>query len=596
MVGSPSRAFETVNSRESTGPREARIRRISFFMLIRLGLLILFALLAALAEVSRLPGDPPRSSVGWIALGMGFGLTIIFARYLRRVRSLERFALLQTTIDVVLSAVLVQLTGGVESGFTFLFPVAVLGAAMMGTRLHTLAAAGSSLLIFTSMGVLQIAGVVTPEYPPGVEAASNLQDQLIPLLITSVAILAVGGLAVQLNSQIWRSSEAWANLRVLNQYIVNSLGSGLMTLDRDATVIFANPQARHLLGLVAHEELGGRHAKELLPGIEDELELARREEHRFEARVTRADGEVRQMGCSLGPLRDLEGGELGWVVHFQDITDLRSLEREMRRRDRLVAIGSLAATVAHEVRNPLAAMAGSAELIRSAALGPEDQRLLNIITRESQRLERIVTDLLSFSRPPPVQLSTVDIAKTAREVVEAFRTDPQASKLRLEIEAESPAAISADAGSISQVLWNLIRNAAQATEYAGHVRVSVTRSEEFAEVRVQDDGGGISEADRAKIFHPFKSGRIEGFGLGLALVHRIVRDHGGRIEVDSELGEGATFTVRLPTDRNDAGHSFVGRLPELEASGSYDPPRSSPVPPPSSPLPQAHYRSGGDRS
>ncbi len=539
------------------GPREARVRRISYFMLFRLAILVVVTLLATLSVAN----DPdPRdyyAGIGWMTLGLAFGLTIIFARLLPRVQNLERFAFVQTAVDIVLSAVVVQLTGGLDSSFVFLYLIAILGSALMGTRAHCLAAAGACALIFSSLAGLQMSGAIAPEYPPGIVPATTTSEYVAAIIRSLVAIGAVGALAVQLNTQLWRSSEQLASLRALNHYIVRSLGSGLATLDPQMRVAFLNPQAARLIGREA-AACTGLPAETLWPGIESALAAGQEGEdgqYRFE--LVNEAGRV--FGCSVGPLRDGEGGSMGWVLHFQDITDLRQIEDELRRKERLAAVGGLAASVAHEVRNPLAAMAGSAELIDQAQLGDEDRRLLAIIRREADRLERMVSDMLSFTRPRPLEFQAVDLARVLRDVVEAFRADPANAQVELVFEGPERAHAQLDRASITQLTWNLLRNAAEATAHQGRVELRLTELAQGHRIEVIDDGRGIDPEMMQRIFEPFQSGKLEGFGFGLALVKRIVGDHGGRIEVESEAGAGARFCVELPEPTQSPG-SGVFRL------------------------------------
>lgn len=536
----PSPPTTGAASLERDGPSGALARRISYFMLFRLGILVVVTLLAAIS-VAQDP-DPREyyATLGWITLGLAFGLTVLFARLLPRVRDLERFAFVQTTVDIVLSAVVVQLTGGLDSSFIFLYLVAILGAALMGTRSQCWAATGACALIFASLAGLQMSGAISPEYPPGVLPAQTQAESVAALLRSLIAIGAVGVLASMLNTQLLRSSEQLASLRAINRYIVNSLGSGLVTLDQSGRVAFANPQASELLQ-VSPERLQGQPAANFFPDVGSKLSTDTSGETRFECNR----GE-QILGCSLGPLRDGEGGTHGWVLHFQDISGIRAVEAELRRKDRLAAVGGLAASVAHEVRNPLAAMAGSAELIDRASLSDEDHRLLAIITREAARLERMVNDMLSFTRPRPLEFADADLANVAKEVVEAFRADPSQAELTLSFESPPSLVARVDRASITQLVWNLVRNAAEASDRQGSVDVRVEGDGNEARIVVSDDGRGIAPEQLDRIFEPFRSGRLEGFGFGLALAQRIVRDHGGRIDVESELGEGARFTVTLP--------------------------------------------------
>jgi two-component system sensor histidine kinase PilS (NtrC family) len=520
-------------------------------MLFRLGILLVATILAGVSTSGGAGEENFYGGITWTTLALGFVLTIAFARMLPRVESenLDGFAFLQTAIDLVLSATLVQLTGGIESGFVFLYMVAVLGAALMGTRAQSLAATGAAVLMYGVLASLQISDVVEPLFPPGLEANRDSAELAFAMGRTIGAVGAIGLLAAQLNAQLSRSGEEVLNLRALNQHIVQSLASGLVTINREAKLVLMNPQAARLLKRDSAQLLG-KPATEIFPGLDEHLRESLEGEHRFEM-LLEVDGVERKLGCSLGPLRDAKGEALGWVLHFQDITDLRQLELDSRRRERLAAIGRLAASVAHEVRNPLAAMSGSADLIPMGELAEDDQRLLKIIRREAARLDRLVGDLLSFTSPRPLQLNKLNVSTLVADVLEGFKADPSSKSLTLEVQGPAELEVFADAGAMSQVLWNLLRNAASATEHQGSILVRLDEDGDRRIIEVIDDGTGVPLAEREAVFEPFKSNKQGGFGFGLALVRRLIRDHGGEVTIlDRADGHsGARVQLVLPAKR-----------------------------------------------
>jgi two-component system sensor histidine kinase PilS (NtrC family) len=211
----------------------------------------------------------------------------------------------------------------------------------------------------------------------------------------------------------------------------------------------------------------------------------------------------------------------------------------------------LAASVAHEIRNPLAAISGSAELLASLELEDDDARLLSVIRRESHRLSRLVDDLLAFTRPRPPQMRPVDLAQATREACHAIGTDPAVAEIAIRHEVRGPAGgapprSELDPAQLSQVLWNLLRNAAEALGGKGTIVVAVTPGEEEHTIEVSDDGPGIAPEDLERIFDPFFTTKEAGTGFGLAIAHRVVEDNGGTIACRSSPGDGSTFTLRFP--------------------------------------------------
>jgi two-component system sensor histidine kinase PilS (NtrC family) len=229
------------------------------------------------------------------------------------------------------------------------------------------------------------------------------------------------------------------------------------------------------------------------------------------------------------------------LVVFQDLTELRRAEQELRRADRMAELGALSAQLAHEIRNPLAAMRGSAQLLAPGA-DPENQRLVDILTREADRLGELVTDFLVFARPPAPVRRPCDLDDLVRQTLELLSSDPLAFGVSIDVE---PGGLQAevDPDQVRQVLLNLIRNALAAAGRGGRVRTFFTRADGQVRIHVWDSGGSIATADLPRIFEPFFTKRPGGTGLGLSTVHSIVRAHGGQIEVSSSPGEGTEFVV-----------------------------------------------------
>ncbi len=550
---SASHLLEPIQRGEDLG-EVARHRRISYFMAFRLGLLAAFTVVAAyttwLAEDHSVG---PRDWLTWATIALGYVLTLVFAWRMRPDRGplprevLSRIATTQTGFDILLAAASVVITGGAHSGLVFLFPVAVLGAATMGDRRQIWASAAICGLFYAGFSLAQFIDLVRPLHGPG-EVLTTLDPKVlwVSLLRTSTAIGLVAILSAHLNTQLLSSVSQVGDLRALNEDIVRSLSSGLLTVDPSGLVLFANPTANELLG--EPRSLTGEPCDALIPGLEAHLESSAASRQRFELRVVRRDDQRRvHLGLSSSPLLDDTGAFLGHVVNFQDVTELRRMEQELRRSERLAALGGLAASVAHEVRNPLAAISGCAELLDTDAIDDEDQRLIRVIRRESVRLNRIVTELLDFTRARELQCTEVDLNQTLLELAEAFAADPNNAQVELVTTLPEPAlSAQLDPVQLSQALWNLVRNGAQAMDNDGRLELSVTAVGDSVRIGVRDFGRGIPKSDLERIFEPFYSTKQGGSGIGLALVHRIVEDHGGEIRVDSKVGEGTRISVDLP--------------------------------------------------
>jgi two-component system sensor histidine kinase PilS (NtrC family) len=286
---------------------------------------------------------------------------------------------------------------------------------------------------------------------------------------------------------------------------------------------------------------------------------------RVELSVRRRDGASQILGVSLSRLTDRRNETRGRIINFQDLTELRRMEREMQRAERMATIGQLAAGIAHEIRNPLASISGSVELLRQ---GPQvtgdDRALMEIVNREIDRLNDLITQLLEYASPRPRQVVDFDLAVLLDETVRVFQQDKGFAGVEVARAAApaGPIAMAADPAKLRQVTWNLLRNAAEAAAQGGkHVTVSLIVDDGSAVIEIGDDGTGIAPEHVPRIFDPFFTTKKRGTGLGLATCQSIVTEHGGTIEVTSEVGKGTRFSVRLPRRAPDA--STTGELPAV---------------------------------
>lgn len=540
----------------STASQRAQARRISYFMLFRLGMLAVFTVLAGAIAIAGDPGLGAQGPYVWGTLVIGYGLTIAYARVLPRAADLSVFAWVQTALDIAMAAIAVQITGGIESGMASLYLISVLGAATMGGKRLTWAAAATSASVYALLSALEIAGVLDPLSFTEEHVPLPLRDSLAIVVRTLAALTGVAFLSSFLNTQLQTSVSQVGNLRALNENIVRSLTSGLITTDRDDRLLYFNPSARQILALQDADI--GRSLAEILPDLP--LAPRRSRDGRLDVRHRLPGGQQIHVGLSRSPLRDAQGSAVGHVIHFQDVTRLHELAERVRRNERLAALGGMAASVAHEIRNPLAAISGSAELLSTAELGDEDRRLLEIIRRESTRLSDMVRDLLAFTRPREPVPVRVELDSSVRTTAESFAADPANAGITMVFDGAPGVEVEVDPSQLGQVLWNLMRNAAEALEGSGTIHVAVNAEDDEACIEVTDDGKGIEPERIEHIFDPFFTTKEHGTGFGLAIVHRIVHDNGGTIRVRSTPGVGSTFTIVFPRSRDAVETSSSGEL------------------------------------
>jgi two-component system sensor histidine kinase PilS (NtrC family) len=372
--------------------------------------------------------------------------------------------------------------------------------------------------------------------------------------MTAVAFLAatLGGQLARAGQILQRQEAATLDLAALNDDIIRCLSSGLLTVDRQGRVLTINEAAGEILGLEPSAATG-RPIRDLVPELQPML--AKLEDastvRRGEILARRAQGE-RALGVSISPLTNHLGEPLGRIVNFQDLTELRRMEEQVKRGERLAAIGGLAAGIAHEIRNPLASISGSIELLRSAPqVEAENRALMEIVLREVDRLNTLVTELIDYAKPRAPLPVSIDANAAIKETVRVFaqdRSGPPVSVRFEELAGKAPT-VHADPAQLRQVIWNLLRNAAESMPDGGEVVVTLGSDDDWCTIGVRDHGVGIPREDQDRIFEPFYTTKARGSGLGLAIIHRIVSAHGGVISLSSAVGEGTTVTVRLPTAR-----------------------------------------------
>lgn len=488
-----------------------------------------------------------------VLIASTFAMSLAAAVALPRIRRPQVLAGVQLAWDLVLVTGITYLLGGVASGFSFLYGVVILAAALAVGPRATQIATAFAILSFAIVGLSLANGWLPP--PPDQPEVELAADEIaLALLRNLVGFVLVGLLAGSLadrlrrtGGQLERAEKSAAGYARLNEDILRSMTSGLLTTDRDGRVQMINPAGADLLGGAA-DRIVGRELRSLLPIDGAEID-------RGEGVARRLDGSTFAVGFSCSPLRDASGHLRGRLVLFQDLTELNTLREKAERAERLAALGRLAAGLAHEIRNPLGSISGSVEMVREApGLSEEDRRLLTLVLGEVDRLNDLVTTMLDIGRPRELEPASVDLGALAEEVAKVAEAD---GGPRVVVSTpDDPVMVTADHAQIRQVLWNLVKNARQLSPPGAEVRIAVGWDDASRpSFSVSDDGPGIAPEDRPRLFEMFYSRRRHGIGLGLALVRQIVEAHRGEITVESEPGRGATFTVHLPRDQHAPGAS-----------------------------------------
>ena len=354
--------------------------------------------------------------------------------------------------------------------------------------------------------------------------------------------------------RLQRASTEIADLQALNQHVIDSLPSGLMTTDTSQRVVTFNHAAETICDLTFQLAVDRQLVDVLqMPArLVDELNegLRKGAARRLEFRYRRADGREIDIGLTAAHL-ETPGGRVGYLITFQDLTDIKRLERDVRLQQRLAAVGEMAAGIAHEIRNPLASMSGSIQILRQELpLNAEQEQLMDIVLRESERLNTTIRSFLAYARPQRFAVVRFDIRRVLQDTALLLRNSSEVSETHsIEVDVKGdPLWFEADENQMKQVVWNLATNGVRAMPQGGRLRLAAGYDDRMQHVMltVQDEGIGIPAEEIDGLFQPFHGNFAKGSGLGLAIVHRIITDYRGEIQVSSRRGSGTLVSVRLP--------------------------------------------------
>jgi len=530
------------------------LKKLAWGRLLSAGLLLVIG--ASLRYWSAFPFNFPLFTLCLIGAAIA---SVVFLLARPRVTNLLRFAWLQLILDVALETAIVAVSGGSRSIFVFLYVVSVVAASVILSRPGGLVIAGLANLLYTGL----VLGWSIFPLSFGTQPAGTTTLEVLAMFTNTCVLLGVAILTGTLAERTYRVHQALEDqqknlndLQAFKDLIFHSVGSGLVALNKSGQITAFNRAAEEITGFKAEEAVGQPLERVFGHGLASEqiwtsVAAESRQVRRFETLIGRKDGRQVPLGISFWPLTSGSGELVGVIGVCQDLTEIKRMERRVRQADRLAVIGRLSANIAHEIRNPLASLSGAIEVLaRDLPRDESRTHLMEIVIRESDRLNTIIKEFLEYARPAPLAPGPMNLTELFDEVLLLLEHRAHSPHLKVVRGYGEHVHAYLDPQQMRQVIWNLCLNAVEAMPDGGELRVAArprqSGKEQWLEVEVADTGNGISPEDLPHVFEPFFSSKPGGTGIGLALVHRVVQDHGGEIDVRSVPGAGTTVVLSLP--------------------------------------------------
>jgi two-component system sensor histidine kinase PilS (NtrC family) len=498
-------------------------------------------------------------------------LTFLYIALFQISKNLVKLAYLQLLMDPVIVTAVILATGGIESIFSSLYLLTIINGSIFLYRKGGMVVASFSSLLYGFLLELHYYGIIHPIGSPlGFSGAYGNFYIFYMISVNVAAFYLVAFLSSYVSEQARRRGvelkarqDDIVQLEALNQWIIRSITSGLITMDREGKIILFNPAAEEIFGVRAQQAIG-KSIVEILPGLHShfgEIDQghawsAGRGRNFFDLKHARPDGKKVFLRCSMSPLSIPEGAQKGEILLLQDLTELKQIEEEMKKVEGLALIGELAAGIAHEVRNPLASISGSIQMLRED-LGKSEMgtRLMDIILREIGRLNNLVSDFLLFARPKQISVEHFDLNQLILDSLTVFKNHERwTNRIRVETDFQSAIMLDSDPQKIRQLLWNLFLNACEAMPKGGRLYVKTEKiasqapqqgPTDMVRITIRDSGEGFSPNALNQLFTPFFTTKEGGTGLGLPVVKGIVEGLKGKVSGRNHAEGGAEITILL---------------------------------------------------
>ncbi|MCL5807874.1 MAG: ATP-binding protein [Deltaproteobacteria bacterium] len=538
-----------------------------WLMLARVMIVTFLLGLATFIEIMKLESQSAISvSILFNTILLTYILSIIYLLLPKYLPNIITNIYIQSICDIALVTAMVYATGGVRSIYSVFYPLVVIYSVIFLARKGGFIIASIAGIFYGCFADLEFYGMIYPffadhlsDYPLN---AGYVFTRIITHILSFYLIAFLASFVVEQERKtrtlLAEKQGAFEQLGLLHQSIIESVDTGILTVNLNGQIKSFNRAATEITGL-SFREIENRKLSDFFiypPPLQskfDENGQRSLTKTRFETAFITSEMKRLILGGSVSPLRDPSGVMIGNIIVFQDLTTINEMKESLEKSRRLAFIGEMAAGLAHEIRNPLASIGGSIQMLRGDFASNEtNARLMQIILRGKDQLESFLKDFLLIARPAPGIRELLDIRETIREVIESLRCVADWND-RLDLVmslTDEPLNIRANKMEIRQALWNLILNAVQAMPEGGLLKIEghLARygAREGIEINIGDTGVGIRMQDFEKIFEPFYTTRETGTGLGLAVVSRITEAYGGKIHMQSESGKGTRFTIWLP--------------------------------------------------
>jgi two-component system sensor histidine kinase PilS (NtrC family) len=551
--------------------------RLHLLMFVRVTLVSLLLGVAVIIQVRE-----TRAFFGHIVnahyflIAAVYVLTFTYLIVFKYIKNLAKFAYFQILLDTVFITAIIYTTGGIESMFSLLYLLNIISGGIILYRRGGVMVASFSTILYGALLDLSYYGLISPM---GADSSYGFTyqsgDIFYRILVNGAAFYLMGFLSSFLSEQTRKSETELkarqkdiANLEILNENIIQSISSGLVALDEHGRIMVFNRGAETLFSMDSKDAIQ-KNIHEVIPFIQPYLN-SNNSNKIDQLSYSSNNGRRLDLLLNISPLADQDGSKKGEILFFQDTTRMKEMEREVKRMEDLAMLGEMAAGIAHEIRNPLASISGSIQVLNDS-LSREDalinERLMDIISREISRLNHMVNDFLQFARPQNSEIERFDLNQLITDTLLIFQNSQSwSSQLRVEKEFLTPLEIASDPRQLKQVLWNIFLNASEAMPKGGVIRVSTDKIDhadrsgttpESVRIRVEDNGPGISPRVVKDMFKPFSTTKKGGSGLGLAIVKRIVEGLEGEVSGENLAHGGAAITIVLPPELTEGPRESV---------------------------------------